>query len=154
MYICNCCMLCLFIKVLFNFLISFLFFFFILSVLFFFKPLHFLPMLSGMLLSGLIYAGYGMLAACLIDGALEGTLMVILLANIDAGGLQNPLFIAEARKKLVIQLLPAFHPTQLSIGAAFTNIAVQTSVFISIGYLLFFLGAAMIISWYNMRRHQ
>jgi len=121
------------------------------SVLFFFQPLHFLPMLSGMLLLGLIYAGYGMLAACFIDGALEGTLMVILLANIDAGWLQNPLFFAGARNKLVIQLLPAYHPTQLSIGAAFTDVAVQTSVVISIAYLLFFLGAAMLISYYNMR---
>ena len=110
-------------------------------------------MLSGMLLLGLIYAGYGMLAACIIDGALEGTLTVILLANIDAGWLQNPLFFAGARNKLVIQLLPAYHPTQLSIGAAFTNEAVQTSVFISIAYLLFFFGAAMLISWYNMRSH-
>ena len=123
------------------------------SVLFFFKPLHFLPMLSGMLLLGLIYAGYGMLAACIIDGALEGTLTVILLANIDAGWLQNPLFFAGARNKLVIQLLPAYHPGQLSIGAAFTNEPVQTSVFISIAYLLFFFGAAMLISWYNMRSH-
>ena len=124
------------------------------SILLFFRPLHFLPMLSGMLFNGLIYGGYGMLAACMINGALEGTLMVILLANIDAGWLQNPLFFAEARNKIVIQLLPAYHPTQLSIGAAFTDLPVHTSIFISIAYLLFFFGAAILISYYNMRSNQ
>jgi hypothetical protein len=124
------------------------------SILLFFQPLHFLPMLSGMLFTGLIYGGYGMLAGCLINGTLEGTLMIILLANIDAGWLQNPLFFAEARNKIVIQLLPAYHPTQLSISAAFTNLPAQASIFISIAYMLFFFGMAILISYYNMRSNQ
>ena len=124
------------------------------SMQFFFQPLHFWPMLSGMLFNGLIYGGYGMLAGCIINGALEGTLMVILLANIDAGWLQNPLFFSEARNKIIIQLLPAYHPTQLSMGAAFTGVPLQTSIFVSLAYMLFFFGAAILISYYNMRIKQ
>ena len=124
------------------------------SIQFFFQPLHFWPMLLGMLFNGLIYGGYGMLAGCMINGALEGTLTVILLANIDAGWLQNPLFFSEARNKIIIQLLPAYHPTQLSVGAAFTDVPLQTSIFVSFAYMLFFFGAAILISYYNMRIKQ
>lgn len=125
-----------------------------LSVLIFFQPLHFWTMLLGMLFNGLIYGGYGMLVGCIINGALEGTLTVILMANIDAGWLQNPIFFSEARNKFIIQMLPAYHPTQLSVGAAFTEVPLQTSIFVSITYLLFFFGSAIILSYYNMRIKQ
>ena len=125
-----------------------------LSIQFFFQPLHFWTMLLGMLFNGLIYGGYGMLVGCMIKGSLEGTLTVILLANIDAGWLQNPLFFSEARNKFIIQLLPAYHPTQLSVGAAFTNVPLQTSIITSLAYMLFFFGAAIIISYYSMRIKQ
>ncbi len=121
------------------------------SIQFFFHPVHFWSMLLGMLFNGLVYGGYGMLAGCIINGALEGTLMVILLANIDAGWLQNPLIFSEARNKIIIQLLPAYRPTQLSVGAAFTDVPLQTSIFICFAYMLFFFGSAIIISYYNMR---
>ena len=121
------------------------------SIQVFFQPLHFWSMLLGMLFNGLIYGGYGMLVGCMINGALEGTLTVILLANIDAGWLQNPLILSEARNKIIIQLLPAYYPTQLSVSAAFVNVPLQRSIFICIAYMFLFFGAAILISYYDMR---
>jgi hypothetical protein len=124
------------------------------SMQFFFQPLYFWPMLLGMLFNGLIYGGYGMLVGYMTNGALEGTLTVILLANIDAGWLQNPLILSEARNKIIIQLLPAYYPTQLSVGAAFADVPLQRSIFICLAYMLFFFGAAFLISYYDMRIKQ
>jgi len=121
------------------------------SIQFLFQPLHFWPMLLGMLFNGLIYGGYGMLVGYMTNGALEGTLTVILLANIDAGWLQNPLILSEARNKIIIQLLPAYYPTQLSVGAAFTDVPLERSIFICFSYMLFFFSAAFLVSYYDMR---
>ena len=89
--------------------------------------------------------------ASMVKGELEGTLLVILLANIDAGWLQNPLFFAEARNKLVIQALPAYSPSQVSICSAFTNVSIQTPLINSVLYTIVFTSLAIIISYYNMR---
>jgi hypothetical protein len=91
------------------------------------------------------------LVGSIVNGELEGTFMVILLANIDAGWLQNPLFFAEARNKLIIQLLPAYHPSQIAIAAAFTDLPVTHSVLKSLGYTIIILTFAMIIYYKLMK---
>ena len=122
-----------------------------LVIMFFFEPLHTGNMMSGLFLTGLIYGGYGIMIGSVVKGELEGTLLVILLANIDAGWLQNPLFFAEARNKLIIQLLPAYAPSQVSIASAFTNVSIQESLINSVLYTIGFTSLATIISYYKMR---
>lgn len=121
------------------------------SILLFFQPIHFWPMVLGLLLTGIIYAGYGMLVGNFVKNDLEGILTVILLANIDAGWLQNPVFFAGARNKFIIQLLPAHHSSQISIVAAFSDLQFGRSIFFSVAYIFLFFGLSIIVSYYKMR---
>lgn len=121
------------------------------AIMLFFQPVNPGTMMLGILFIGLTYGSYGILVGSLVKGELEGTLLVILLANIDAGWLQNPLFFAEARNKFVIQLLPAYHSSQISIAAAFTNLSLLKPILASLIYTTAFLGIALIISYYKMR---
>jgi hypothetical protein len=73
------------------------------------------------------------------------------MANIDAGWLQNPLFFSGARNKFIIQLLPAYHSSQISIVAAFTDLPLQKPIVDSLIYVGIFLAFAFIISYYKMR---
>ena len=108
-------------------------------------------MIKGCLLGQPQYGAYGMMIASLVKGELEGTLLVVLLANIDAGWLQNPLFFAEARNKLIIQALPAYSPSQVSLASAFTDVPIQTSLINCVLYTIAFTSLAIVISYYKMR---
>jgi ABC-2 type transport system permease protein len=121
------------------------------AILFFFQPENVVYMMLGLLFTGLIYGSYGILVGSLVKGELEGTLLVILLANIDAGWLQNPLFFSEARNKFIIQLLPAYYSSQISIAATFTHSSFEKPILRSIIYTTIFLGVALAISYYRMR---
>ena len=116
-----------------------------------FQPMRAFNMLLGFYLMGLTYGSYGMMIAAIVKGEFEGTLLVILLANIDAGWLQNPLFFAEARNKMIIKALPAYSASQVSIASAFTNVPIQAAVTNCIFYCVAFTALAMIISYYKMR---
>jgi hypothetical protein len=121
------------------------------ALLFLFRPENPEYMILGLFFTGLTYGSYGILIGTLVKGELEGTLLVILLANIDAGWLQNPLFFSGARNKIVIQLLPAYHSSQISIAAAFSDLPLQRPLAGSLVYSVAFLAFAFIISVYKMR---
>lgn len=121
------------------------------AIILFFQPENPASMMLGLLFTGLTYGSYGILVGSLVKGELEGTLLVILLANIDAGWLQNPLFFAEARNKFIIQLLPAYHSSQISIAATFTNLSLLKPIIASLIYTACFLGLSLLISYYKMR---
>jgi len=116
-------------------------------ILFFFKPLHFWLMVTGMFLTGAVYGGYGLLVGNLVQSDLEGTLMIILLANIDAGWLQNPLFFPGARNKLLIQLLPAHNSSQVAITAAFSNAPFGHAIVLGLAYSICFFVAAVYVAY-------
>ena len=120
------------------------------AILLFFHPANPVFVILGLLFTGLTYGSYGILVGALVKGELEGTLLVILLANIDAGWLQNPIFFSEARNKLIIQLLPAYHSSQISIAAAFSDLSVQKPILLSLIYTGVFLTFAFMISYYKM----
>lgn len=119
-------------------------------ILYFFNPINASQLLLGMLLMGITYGSYGLMVGSLIKGTLEGTLSVVLLANIDAGWIQNPLYFSGARNKFIIELLPAYYPSQLSIASAFTEQPTRHTMILSFVYMLFFLGMATLISYYKM----
>ena len=89
---------------------------------------HKLVFTCGIMLIGLVYGCYGLLIGSLIKGELEGVLLIALMANIDAGWLQNPLFFAGATNKTIITYLPAYYPSQTTIIAAF-NAILHVTVF-------------------------
>ena len=114
---------------------------------FFFDIKHLPLFLFGLMLTGFVYGCYGLAVGSLIRGELEGILLILLLVNLDAGWLQNPLFYAEAQNQTLIQYLPAYFPSQTSIIAAFTdydifdpsiNSILYSSIFLAISLLIFF----------------
>ena len=77
--------------------------------------------LSGFILLGLIYGAYGGIVGLLSKDFMVAILFVALLANIDAGWLQNPVFYTTAQNTAFIRWLPAFFPCQFIFSSAFTG---------------------------------
>ena len=112
---------------------------------------HMGAFIFGLMLIGFVYGCYGLAVGSLIKGELEGILFIVLLANIDAGWLQNPLFYAEAQNQTIIKFLPAYYPSQTAIIAAFTDFSAINSVWFSILYGTIFLLLSGIIFFKKMR---
>lgn len=112
---------------------------------------HLGNMIFGLALNGFVYGCYGMLVGSIIKGELEGVLLIVLLANIDAGWLQNPLFYAEAQNQAIIRYLPAYFPSQSSIIAAFTDFSAIRANLNSLLYGAGLLALSMLIFFNKMR---
>lgn len=80
-----------------------------------------LGILVGFILLGLIYGAYGGLVGILSKDFMVAILFVTLLANIDAGWLQNPVFYSTAQETAFIRWLPAFFPCQFIFSSVFSG---------------------------------
>jgi hypothetical protein len=105
----------------------------------------------SLVLIGFVYGCYGLLIGSLVKGELEGILFIVLLVNIDAGWLQNPLFYEEAQNKMIIRFLPAYFPSQTAIIASFTDYSATNASWNSILYGSTFLALSMVIFFKKMR---
>lgn len=76
----------------------------------FFSPQRIGLVYVGLVLGGWVYGCYGLLAGAVFRRELEGVLFVVLLAAIDVGWLQNPIYYAEAQNQAIIRSLPAYFP--------------------------------------------
>lgn len=77
--------------------------------------------LMGFILLGLIYGAYGGLVGMLSRDFMVAILFVVLLANIDAGWLQNPVFYSTSQETEFIRWLPAFFPCQFIFSSVFSG---------------------------------
>jgi len=118
----------------------------------FFEPQHFFLVILGFLLVGFVYGSYGLLIGSLLKGELEGILLITLLANIDIGWLQNPIFYAGALNKAIIRTLPAFYPSQMTIISSFSEHAAGRALVGSLVYGGVMLILALVIFWLRMRK--
>lgn len=121
------------------------------ALLLFLQPKHIVHAIIGLVLGGYVYGCYGLLAGAIFRRELEGVLCIVLLVNIDAGWLQNPIYYADAQNKEIIRYLPAFFPSQTSMVATFTDFSIQTSAIGGVGYGTLFLMLALMIYWGKMR---
>ena len=112
---------------------------------------HFFMFLVGLMLIGFVYGCYGLSIGSLIKGKLEGVLFIVLLANIDAGWLQNPMYYAEAHNNIIIRYLPAYFPSQSAVIAAFTDYSAIHARFYSILYGSAFLILALLVFYNKMK---
>ncbi len=117
----------------------------------FFPVLHLGMLMVSLALTGFVYGCYGLVVGTLITGELEGILLIVLLANIDAGWLQNPIFYAEAQNQAIIHYLPAYFPSQSAIIATFTDYSGLTASLNSLLYGSGFLAFSMLIFYFKMR---
>lgn len=98
----------------------------------------------GFLLTALVYGAVGTLAGAVARHELEGILFILLLVNVDAGWLQNPVFYAHAQNQGLIRWLPGHHPGQVAMVSAFTDSAVAGEVARSLFYAAAVLGLAAV----------
>jgi hypothetical protein len=120
----------------------------------FFEPQRLAGVWLGFVLGGWVYGCWGLLVGALIRRQLEGILFVVLLTNIDAGWLQNPVWYAEAQNTAVIRALPAHLPSQTSMAAAFSDLAIAAPAAGSLAYGAVFLLLAVGINGWRMRERR
>jgi len=117
-----------------------------------FVPIKHFPMfILGLMLIGFVYGCYGLVIGSMIKGKLEGVFFIVLLANIDAGWLQNPMYYAGAHNNIIIRFLPAYFPSQSAIIAAFSDYSSSHAILYSGLYGTGFLVIALLIYYFNMR---
>lgn len=112
---------------------------------------HFFTYVFGLVLIGFVYGCYGLTVGSLVRGRLEGVFLIVMLANIDAGWLQNPMYFAEAHNNAIIRFLPAYYPAQSAIIAAFTDYSVSRATLLSLLYGTCFLVIALMVYYNKMR---
>jgi len=112
---------------------------------------HFLMFIFGLMLIGFVYGCYGLAIGSMIKGKLEGVFFIVLLANIDSGWLQNPMYYAGAHNSEIIRYLPAYFPSQSAIIAAFTDYSSANEILYSLLYGAGFLILALLIFYNKMR---
>lgn len=117
-----------------------------------FVSVRHLPLfIFGLTLIGFVYGCYGLAVGSLIKGKLEGVFFIVMLANIDAGWLQNPMYYAEAQNNVIIRYLPAYFPSQSAIIAAFTDYSGTMARLYSVLYGSGFLILSLLIFHNKMR---
>jgi hypothetical protein len=77
--------------------------------------------LLGIAASAFVYGCYGLLVGTLFRQELESIFAILVLINIDAGWLQNPIHYQNAGSKWLIGALPAHFPSQIAYLSAFTT---------------------------------
>jgi hypothetical protein len=117
----------------------------------FFRPERFALVLLGFVMAGYVYGAYGMLVGAIFRRELEGILFIVLLANLDIGWLQNPIYYGDAQNKFIIRCLPAYFPSQLSMVSAFTDQSVLLPFLGSLAYGTVLLAAALVLYSRRMR---
>ncbi|MEO8348490.1 MAG: hypothetical protein ABI610_06220 [Acidobacteriota bacterium] len=75
----------------------------------------------GIALGAFVYGCYGLLVGTIFRRETEAVFAILILINIDAGWLQNPVYYEPARRKWLIEALPAYFPAQVAYLAAFTQ---------------------------------
>ena len=120
-------------------------------LLLFFRPGRLLLVFLGFILAGFVYGSYGLMVGALFRRELEGILFIVLLANIDIGWLQNPIYYADAQNKFIIRHLPAYFPSQVSMTAAFSGHSVLAPLWAGLVYGSLLLLAAVLVFGWKMR---
>lgn len=103
---------------------------------FFFQPKRAAGVFAGFLLTALVYGAVGMAIGAVVRRELEGILLILLLVNVDAGWLQNPVFYAHAQNRELIRWLPGHHAGQVTMLSAFTESALAAEIARSLLYTL------------------
>ncbi|MEX2106193.1 MAG: hypothetical protein WD810_04775 [Solirubrobacterales bacterium] len=98
-----------------------------------FTPDSWGPLLSALVLLGLIYAGIGALAGALLD-KLAATYLMLFLVITDLGVVQSPMFRETPGPGAV--LLPGYGPSRVTYDGAFsTSFHAGAELLLSIGWL-------------------
>lgn len=117
----------------------------------FFRPSRATGVFTGFLLTSLLYGALGLAVGAAVRRELEGILFILLLVNIDAGWLQNPVFYGHSHNRALIRLLPGHHPGQVAMLSAFTHRGLGREAAASLAYTAVVLAAAGFLYWRRVR---
>jgi hypothetical protein len=117
----------------------------------FFRPQRPAGVFGAFLLTALVYGALGMAIGAFVRQELEGILVILLLVNVDAGWLQNPVFYGHAQNQEMIRMLPGHHPGQVAMLSAFTGAGVAREVSAALTYAAVVLLVAGVIYWRRVR---
>lgn len=120
----------------------------------FIRPVDLAGTALAFTLGGYVYGCYGLLVGTLVRHELEGILLVVLLANVDVGWLQNPIYYTDAQNKLIIRLLPAFYPSQVSMASVLTSFDTLVPYLLGTAYGTLLYVIAILISRLRLRVHR
>lgn len=112
---------------------------------------HPVRLFIGILSVGMIYGAFGGIVGLISKDIMVAILWVVLLANLDAGWLQNPVFYSSAQKTELIHWLPAFYPTQVVFAAAFTSDWNTRALWLSMLYATVFIVLMLLIIHLKIR---
>lgn len=82
---------------------------------------HPLGVFAGFLSIIIIYGAYGGIVGIMSRSFMPALLLIVLLADLDAAWLQNPVYYSAAQDNTIIHWLPAFFPCQMVFASAFTD---------------------------------
>jgi hypothetical protein len=115
-------------------------------------PQHLGRVVSGFFLGGLVYGCFGLLIGAISVQELTGIFLIVLVANVDVGWLQNPIYYASSERRALIEALPGYYPMQLAVVGAFTDALPVGIVWRPICYAGAALLAALLAFWLRIRR--
>jgi ABC-2 type transport system permease protein len=118
---------------------------------FFFRPVRPAGVLGAFLLTALVYGAIGMAIGAVVRQELEGILVILLLVNVDAGWLQNPVFYGHARHQALIRALPGHHPGQVGMLSGFTDAGLLAGTAAALAYAAAVLLIAAALYWRRVR---
>lgn len=105
----------------------------------------------GLFLAAFVYAAYGLLVGTIFRRDLEAVFAILVLVNVDAGWLQNPVYFATAESRWLIEALPAHAPAQTALVAELVGEPIGGLVVRSLAYGAALLGVAITIYSLRMR---
>jgi hypothetical protein len=114
---------------------------------------HFVGYVLGLSMIGFVYGCYGLAIGSVIHGELEGIFLIVLLANIDVGWVQNPVFFADAQNREIIKYLPGYFPSQAAIISALTDYSAINARLNSFLYGTGFFFFSLFNSYKQLQKH-
>jgi hypothetical protein len=107
--------------------------------------------LLGIAVGAFVHGCYGLLVGTLFRHELESIFAILVLINIDAGWLQNPIYYRNAQSKWLIEALPAHYPSQIAYLSALTSEHIGRLVAYGLAYGAAFLLIALALYARRMR---
>lgn len=110
--------------------------------------------LLGFGLAAFVYGAYGLCVGSIFRHDLETVFAVLLLINLDAGWLQNPIYYLDTRSPWLVESLPGHLPAQTALLAALTPHSILGTAGMAALYGTAFLAFALLVYGMRMRIHR
>lgn len=106
---------------------------------------------GGFALAAFVYGAYGLWVGSMFRRDLETTFAILLLINLDAGWLQNPIYYLDTRSPWLVESLPGHLPAQTALLAALSPHPIGETAAMALLYGATFLAIALLVYGLRMR---